>query len=157
MEKGATVTLKNKTCRYLSLIGKNVVDIFRTPAYGIALLIMGIGAGIIGPLTPKAFLFKMRETIGKVELSLNKGDKSSVWIVYPCFQPLKNIDKLKTWGEGWKLENVQYPEEINNTEKGLLNLAALQIDFKRKHRAIFNDCFRLLPDNASYVSASAQK
>lgn len=156
-EKGEKIPLKNKAIRYLVLIGENVIDTVKTPFYGAALVIIGLTSLVIGPFAPTTFLFKMRETVSKVELSLNRGEKKSIWIVYRCFQPLKNIDELKTWGGDWGIENTQYPENVTGTEKGLINLAAVQVHFRREHRAIFNDCFRLLPDNVRYVSPSARK
>lgn len=156
---GNKISLKDKTVRHLNVLKNELCDIVRTPIYGVALTAIGLVGATVAPFAPKSFIFKVVETIGKIEVLLNRGNKESGWILFACFLPIQTINSLNTletgWGS-WNYKNTEYPNEVTPTEKGLINLAGVQINFRRKNRAIFNDCFRLLPPDVRYVSPYAK-
>lgn len=152
--------VEDKGGRIVKAIGRNLLDIARTPAYGAVLVIIAIATTIIGPFAPRSFLYDVRATAAKLELALHRGEKN-FWMVYHCLQPLKDMEKFKELtrkGVEYKLDiKVSYPENISPVEKLITQLAAQQIEFKREHRFLFNDFFRKLGEEAVYTSPYADE
>lgn len=149
-EEEATGTkVNNKTMRVIKACWLNVVDIVRTPCYAVALAAVAVAGVLIGPFAPRHYLSSIRALAGKIELALMRGESRSGWIVYACFQPVENIKEFKDWRE---LNNVTYPQMTNPTEKGMITWVMRHVEFRRKHRALFNDCMRKLGPESQYVS-----
>jgi hypothetical protein len=149
------ISKKELAKRCFIQVGKNFADIVRTPAYAVALTVIGIAGVIIGPLAPKT-LYDIRATAGKMEKSLHWGDDTSPWILFKCFQPISNL--MTIGKEEWTRFNnaTVYLKGKNDEESttlyGLTNLARALIQFRRDHRAIFNDCFQKYAKNEPYKS-----
>ncbi len=100
---------------------------------------------------PKS-LYKMRELLGKLELSSNKVTHSNngSWDLAPCFLPYRNL--------GYILGNDSNKKMSRETEKrvkeNLKRFAKRQVNDRRKHRRPFNDFFKRFPSNKAFVSAS---
>lgn len=130
--------------RFKINILRSCLDIMRTPLYGVAMLVTGLAALMLGMVNPNS-LYRTRDLVGKLERKLlrvdNILDANVIWIFTLCFNPLKNI-----------LSNT--PE--NMKEKILPRFVKNQIDFRRNNAGIFNGMQRLPPDQA-YVSIAAPK
>jgi hypothetical protein len=147
------VSGKELTNRIFKQIGKNILDIGRTPLYAIALTVIGISAVIIGPLAPK-ILHDMRKTAGNIEKSLNWGNADSAWILFKCFQPVDNIMTIDQWDRTY-IDTSYHDENEKDASilNGLSNFARAQIKFRREHPALFNDCLQKYPEDKPYISA----
>lgn len=136
---------------------KSLADIVRTPAYGVAMLVVSATALIIGPLAPRS-LYTLREAIGALVQSLNWNDREEYMNdVFLCFQPLRNIERMKT-STPYDDDRTVYPngdpyeDESVAIMVGLSNYARQNVEFRRNNRSPFNDCFRKLNPNEAYVS-----
>lgn len=119
---------------------KSLADIVRTPAYGLAMTILHLHAVFLGCIRPNT-LYATRDVIGKLErkmLRVTNIRNANYWALSPCFSPLSNIYNSKK-----KATNVKS------------NFAKMEIEFRREHRALFNDCLTLFPKNKVYKSAAA--
>lgn len=137
-------------------VGKNLVDMVRTPLYAIAITIVGIAGVIIGPFAPK-LLYDIRITAGKLDKSLN-WDENSPWILFRCFQPIDNLMTIDQWDREYK--DTAYLKENEKDDPillGLTNYSRAQIKFRRDNHALFNDCCQKYPQDKPFVSKSFQK
>jgi hypothetical protein len=102
------------------------VDIVRTPIYGIVLTALAI-VGLILGLFDSEKIYDLRLFMGKIEQSLNRGEKHTEWTLAPCFQPgdLNNIDTI--WGKT-EFKDTTYPNE----QRGKVNYARAKIIHDRK-------------------------
>jgi hypothetical protein len=152
-DKKTEISGRELAKRIFKEIGKNILDIGRTPLYAIVLTVIGISALIIGPLAPK-ILHDFRRVAGNVEKSLNWGNADSAWIIFKCFQPIENLMTVKEWSREYP-DTSYYPQKTKNRSilKGLANFARAQIKFRRENRALFNDCFLKYSQDKPYKSA----
>ena len=147
------LTNKEKTIRIVKVITKDLLDIVRTPLYAGALSIIALAGVVIGPLAPN-ILYNTRAMAAKVELALHWGNEDSNWIIYRCFHPLGNVITIDQEWQRTREDTKYIKPESSEADrlKGLSNLARALINFRRENRAIFNDCFKLLPANQAYIS-----
>lgn len=118
---------KNKeplSCRMI----KSCADIFRTPAYGVAMTVTHVVGLLLGCISPNT-LYKTREIAGKLEYAFLRGKTQDAWA--PCFMPIRKI-----------------------TSYNLSDFGKKNIRFRRNKRAIFNDCCLLLSVEKAYISAA---
>jgi len=69
---------------------KSLKDIYRTPAYGVAMQAVNIAAVAIAPLKPDK-LYDLRKMHGNLEQRLNWGEKHTDWTLALCFQSGFNV------------------------------------------------------------------
>ncbi|MDR3624328.1 MAG: hypothetical protein P4L16_04215 [Chlamydiales bacterium] len=132
-------------------LGKNTLrslaDIFRTPAYGIAITITHIVGVILGCISPNT-LYKTREIAGKLErylLRVNTIRGAGIWVLTECFNPIRNIPGK----EG--LKSMPKDHEIREMLK---DFGASAVWARMTIRILFNDCCLLFPQDQRYVSAA---
>lgn len=119
--------------------GQSLLDILRTPLYGIAMTIVYIAGVVIAPFSPNS-LYRVREYAGFLErrmLRVQDIFDGGGWVLTPCFNPMLNISTVFVEGNDFSW------------------FARSQIGFRRSHRALFNDCLRLFSHQAVYKSAAA--
>lgn len=135
-------------------VGKSLLDIVRTPLYGLALTIIAIAGVIISYVKPE-WIHEIRKIHGKVELQLCWGKKEKCLV--QCFQPMENLMKIKRRNrtveginkcrikafndlEGKKpktmqktnIETIEYQQEKNPIIFGLANWAYSQANHQTK-------------------------
>lgn len=131
---------------------KSLADIFRTPAYGVAMIAVSVAALIIGPFAPRT-LYTFRERIGKLVQSLHWSTKP-VKDLFICFQSLQKIQKIDTYpGYDYEEDTINAPRASEH-EIGLNEWAKAQVKYRRDNYAIFNNPFGKLDPEVRYVSAS---
>jgi hypothetical protein len=94
VELGLTIAGFEKSNTLSERCVREIEDVFCTPYYGVQLFwiaFSGVFKAIIDPVS----LYDTRKDYAKVDLELNWGDKKSVWINSPCFQPFV----LRCWKE----------------------------------------------------------
>lgn len=125
-----------------------VVDPFRTLGYGVAITATHVAAVIAAPLAPNS-LYRMRKVAGDLDRALLRKDEGSlefqVWNWVPCISPLTNMQVAE--GE-MQNKKINIPDRYQRYFLG-------QAQFRREHRAIFNDCFKLLGQDKNYLSPAA--
>ena len=108
----------------------HLIDIVLTPIYGIiltALAIVGLVLGLFG----SEKIYDLRLLMGKIEQSLNRGEKYTSLTLAPCFQPgdLNSIDTV--WGEK-RFEDTRYASE----QGGRTNYARAKIIHNRNFNCL---------------------
>ena len=128
---------------------KSLADIVRTPAYGLAMTLTNIAGLVLGIISPNT-LYETRAIAGKLEREMLRVDNifkaDRMWQLSPCFSPMKRFLTMK---DGKYVERT--PEEL---EKLLSHFAKSNIEFRREHAVIFNDCGKLLPKDKVYISSA---
>jgi hypothetical protein len=150
MEKNLS---KNETInRCLNNSFKSLVDIIRTPAYGVAMTIVSLASLVIGLASPKS-LYTFRETIGKMIKALNRTEELCWHDLFACFQPLKNLTKMNkpTTSEH---SDTQYQPDMTDCERRLIHFARNNIRFRRENYNFFNNPFGKLNPNTHFISPS---
>jgi hypothetical protein len=142
---------KQIAAKVLRNMARNIADIIRTPLYTIALTIVTLSATIIGIFAPRK-LYQLRALAGRIELTLNWGDKESPWILANCFQPIFNIQEIHLHFD--KNNGDTFYEIDNPNRRSLNNLARAYVNYWRRNRNPFNNYFRLLNDQTPYISAA---
>lgn len=137
-----------KTCLKNSF--NSLVDIVRTPLYGVAMTIVNIAALVIGPLAPK-HLYDLREITGKLVQSLNR-TKTTAPDFFKCFQHITTLSGIKKWNR--INDDTNYLTNASESSIGLSNFARAQVSFLRNHYSICNNPFAKLGPNKTYKSAS---
>lgn len=107
---------------------KSLVDIVRTPLYGIVLTIISIVGTIAFFVSPNE-LKQIRKWHGKLEISLHWGNKHRCLV--ECFTPIDNLNKISRRNETFSdiatvkvnTQTFQYNEKTPAEIKGLGNLA----------------------------------
>jgi hypothetical protein len=131
---------------------KSLADIFRTPAYGVAMIAVSVAALIIGPFAPRT-LYTFREMIGRLVQSLHRSNKP-VKDLFICFQYLQKLQKINSYpGYDFEDDTINAPRASEHAI-GLNEWAKAQVKYRRDHYAIFNNSFGKLDPEARYVSAS---
>ena len=116
--QSAKKTLKN--------VGKSVADIVRTPVYTIAMMIVGLAAVAIIPLSPNT-AYDFRVWHGKLEQRLFWGEKHTDFTVAICFQSIFNVIEFESDdGFAARRKDTEYntpnKEEIKEKRKILSEL-----------------------------------
>lgn len=135
---------------------KSLADIVRTPAYGVALMVVSVAALIIGPLNIKGVtLYDLREIAGHLVQALYRNGPEAKKDLFICFQAFKNLKTIKKDDNiNPEEDNTLYPPHASDTKEKLIDFASANIYFRRKHYAIFNNPFGKLDRKVRYVSAS---
>ncbi|WP_068471293.1 hypothetical protein [Candidatus Protochlamydia phocaeensis] len=126
---------------------RNIADIIRTPLYGIALTVMCLAGAILGLFLPDK-LYDIRKRIGELEKSLNWQDTQSFWTRAACFQPFENLMDVHERNR----IHADTLYEGNPVLHGLNNYARALIQFKRRQRNLFEDCYQLQDSQDVYLS-----
>lgn len=133
----------------------SLLDIVRTPAYGVAMLIVNIAALVIGPLAPKT-LYDAREATGWLIKRLHRQDRLTPGIfhgdLFPCLAPFGNLKNISKKNREQK--DTDYSDPSTDALRGLNNLARNEIWFRRDHYACFNNPFGTLDPKVRFVSPS---
>ncbi|MGK5595320.1 MAG: hypothetical protein ACSNEK_08190 [Parachlamydiaceae bacterium] len=146
--------LRNHVFKLLSIsMLRNFVDILRTPMYGAAMTIVSIVALPLGVFNPNS-LYTTRAIVGRLErrlLRVNNGiTRDSCNLNHkslsPCFSPIEEMFPADLTAPPSK-------QELKDTFE---RLAHANVRFRKSSRAIFNDCFHLLKEDQTYVSAAAK-
>jgi len=120
---------------------KHLADVVRTPIYGIlltALAIVGLVLGLFG----SDKIYDLRLLMGKIEQSLNWGEKQTSWTLAPCFQP-EVLDKIN---ETWGVQDFSKDTLYENGERGKSNYARAKIIHKRRFSCpLLQDQVQTLP------------
>jgi hypothetical protein len=130
---------------------KNIADIIRTPLYELVLTVLAMVGFLLGIFRSEK-IYALRAVAGKVENSLNWGDKKSPWTLAPCFQ---KIADRKTLGAEWghtRFDDTYYPSG-NLEDIAKANIARGTFDHRRKRRSLFY-CWRLWPRGVPLDSAT---
>lgn len=131
-------------------VGRELVDILRTPLYGVALTVMHVAGVIFGLIYPPS-LYRIREVAGRIELSLNWGNRFSEWVLAFCFTPLGNLATVHNRiGTGT-------PNAAKHTYSALIRSIQGEVATRQEDRLLFNDCGRLLPKEERYISAAIKE
>ncbi len=129
----------------------SMLDIALTPLCGIAMTITSIVTVILSPFSPNV-LYRGRDIVGYLErVMLHTEDliDSETPCLSPCFSPLANIATIhKEWGKKDNLTKI-------NVNSALTEYARVLINFRKHNRTIFNNCFRLHPQDQPYISSVA--
>ena len=104
---------------------RQIADIVRTPAYGVAMTVVNIAAAAIIPFSADK-AYDLRNLHGRIEQSLNWGKKHTGWTLALCFQSGFNIFKDDFGAEPAK----HYTEEVFQSKKQHLEQRISQKDEK---------------------------
>ncbi len=119
-----------------SRIGKvilnNFIDIVRTPLYAVALTVVAIASLILAPIRPE-ILYEGRVIYGELLISLNRGNKNSLWTIAPCMQPLAALKKNEEKKFYVKADTF-YDGEPGTKAHALNNLARRHLNLENKER-----------------------
>jgi hypothetical protein len=78
--------------KILKVIGKNLIDIIKTPLFAIAMTIVLLASLILAPFKT-SLLYVGRWFYGELLMSLNWGKKITLWCIAPCMLPLADLTK----------------------------------------------------------------
>jgi len=126
---------------------KSLVDIVRTPLYGLVLTVATIGALILGAVNPES-LYSSRAFLGKIEQQANWGDIHTDWTLAHCFQPFPM--SILTYYANKDCIHDTFYNDSDPLEKALANLARARVRFMRHHFDLFS-C-RKLDSDSIYIS-----
>jgi hypothetical protein len=122
--------------------------------YGLAMVIVGIAALIVGPLAPKS-LFYFREAEGKMIQSLYWTNNTVYDDLFACFQPFERLDKIDNRGIREHDDDTIYKEKATDYEKGISNFTRNHIlNLRRNHIFFSNPPLKKLGSEERFVSAS---
>lgn len=132
---------------------RSVLDILRTPLYGIELFFCAVIGAVLGMMGSDK-VYDLRAIAGDIELELLWGNKESGWMRAPCFQPMAYLENFDTdWGT--KTHADTNYEGLSPRERADANLA--RAVFKRRRNRGFY-CVRSpqgVPlDSANYSTCS---
>lgn len=114
---------KNLSLKIIKIIGKNFLDMLKTPLYAIAMTVVAISTLILS-IFKREFLYEGREIFGKMLLSLNWGEKKNLWTYAPCMIPIANLTKdVREEKRFYSLGNIVYEDAPGTILHGLNNLA----------------------------------
>ena len=112
--------------RIVKVIIRNLIDIVKTPLYAIAMTVVAL-ATIIFSIFKSTFLYEGRVAYGELLMSLNWGNKKSIWTITPCMVPIADLkknekkfnyteeDKIYQGPQGTKID------ALNNLARSLFN------------------------------------
>lgn len=135
LEQKKTKFWEDKKATFITNNVNSLKDIIRTPFYGTLITITHVAGAILGAISPKT-LYKTRYVAGLLERKMLRVDDmrhSDGWSLAPCFSPMNNIALM------------QDKSRVANN----------QVRFRRESRAVFNNCWALLPKDKAYISAAA--
>lgn len=110
----------------------NLLDIFRTPIYGIKMEWISLKILFLSPFMSQGAIWQMREDYGMAEKELCRGSKAAA--LAPCMQRIANLmftskDKHEN---KVRYTNRAYPEGVDtNTDKGRTLVGLLNISGKQ--------------------------
>jgi hypothetical protein len=133
------------------IFARCLIDCARLPLYGAALMSVHLAAMVLG-LFSAHVLYDSRKIAGNLEKAMNRGQegKGMLHTLAPCFLPKTNLSEVLELS--WRRK-----EGEEDWVEGLEGFAMRQLCYRRKHRALFNDCFALLKADRAYRSAALAK
>lgn len=124
-------------------IKNNLIDIGRTPLYGLVLTVIS-AVGIVLGIFRSEKIYELRAVAGNLELRLNRGIECGVWELTICFRPLYNrSDFAKEWRQGKSYADTDYPPD-NKDLQVASNIARAEIRYMRTYRQL-TQCYLLWP------------
>jgi hypothetical protein len=133
---------------------KSIVDIIRTPLYGLAMTIVTVAALILGAFSPQT-LYESRQLLGEIEQAANWGKKHTPWTLAPCFQPFP-LNSLKTRYGKYHYTDTLYRND-DAFETGLANFGRASILRRRRVYNLFDQFCCTLDPNRIFVSKILEK
>ena len=122
VENSKNLSTREVTKLCLTAIGRSLLDIARTPLYGVALLIVDIAGVILAPFTPLA-LYDLRSLSGKLVRSLERGSEDTLFAT--CFQVRGKLTKLRQ--SVTVHADTAYPQEMTAGQKAMIHFARASI------------------------------
>lgn len=114
------------TSRIIKIIAKNCIDIIRTPLYMIAMTITALLAVISAPFK-HSLLYHGRVFYGELLMSLNWGEKTTIWTFAPCMQPLADLKNQNEQKMVYEEKDTLY-DNVPRTKMHALNNLARNIN-----------------------------
>jgi hypothetical protein len=143
---------------------RSIVDIFRTPIYGITLTIISLVGAVIIPFSLKK-AYDIREIYGNVEYDFLWKQKKTFWTLAPCFHSFFNINEDVSYLSC--LED--YPDtdyshcfytkdhELIHLKVRLINFTRGKIIYRRRHWNLFDQFIGKLNPHIEYKSIWIRK
>lgn len=120
-KNGKKITTRDLATRIIKVIGKNFLDIVKTPLYAIAMAIVALGSVILS-IFKSDMLYHGRAAFGELLMSLNWGKKKTIWTIAPCMQPIADLNKDER-KKYYVQKDTEYEGPPGTMIHGLNNLA----------------------------------
>lgn len=113
---------------------QSIADIFRTPVYEVAIIVVGLAGTAIAIVNPTS-LYKFREVIGKIEDALFRGE-GDPFILTPCFQSTNLEDMVEIYAleQGRKHYHLRNFEDTDYGEHSVENLLKAGVITEHRNR-----------------------
>lgn len=122
LDKGQEKPKINLASRITKVVIRNFIDIVKTPLYGIAMTITALSTLILSGVNDN-ILYEGRALYGEMLMSLNWGNKDTLWSIGACMQPYANLKNKNEKKYHYIAKDIEYDAPPGEKMHALNNMA----------------------------------
>ncbi len=122
VKKGQEPPPRDLASRVARVILRNFIDIVKTPLYMVAMTVVAVSTLILAAIKPQ-ILYEGRVLYGEMLMSLNWGEKKTLWTLALCMQPLADLKNENEKKFQYVADDIEYNAPSGTKLHALNNMA----------------------------------